>query len=387
MTTLFVRSSAVLLLAVVATCATAFLGGPVVGTPEAPSYEDLRLLDQRLQRTVDQLTPATVAVHAYVGRYQATGGVGSGVFIDSRGLVLTCAHVIGSSTNIKVQTHDGETFPVEVLGSSKRGDYALLAIPEALVPEGGFSAAVTRDIAAEPLELGEWVVALGHPGGPNMDRVPAASIGRITGRGVHLPRELGTRVRGGLLQTDLPITSGSSGGPLLDVSGRLLGINNAVSLIDERAFAIPYPALEGRVRTWSTPVLATEPEEERDAPAELVSEPASQEPESRGYLGVRLRNLSGDELEFTGSLQRLGFEGGVLITGVAPGDAADVAGFEPGDLLVSFGGRTVVHEREAAEVIAQCTPGENRVAIVLRGSTVKLLRVQVGARPAEERMP
>ncbi len=171
----------------------------------------------------------TVCISLEVG---GKTGFGSGAIISRDGLVLTCAHVAEAGENLKATTSDGVIRAVRKLGMNSTNDYALLKM------EGGpfpcFSLGASSD-----LKIGDWVMALGHPGGPYEDMKPAFSVGRVTGLHKKLPVQLQKKFYDDAIKTNVPIFAGNSGGPLVDIAGRLVGINGAILLINENAYAVP----------------------------------------------------------------------------------------------------------------------------------------------------
>lgn len=160
-------------------------------------------------------------------------GLGSGAIVDPSGLVVTNAHVVAGARYALVQWPDGASGLARQRGIDYTRDLAVLEPVEAQPPRASFSLALTR-----PGE-GAWVVALGFPGGLQTTGSPTVSLGRV------LAAEEGGP--GGALldysaalRHDAPIFSGNSGGPLVDLEGRLVGINGAVDL--ERAVSLTIPA-------------------------------------------------------------------------------------------------------------------------------------------------
>lgn len=186
--------------------------------------------------------PSIVTVHN-LDEELGRAGSGSGVVISSDGFIITNHHVIDGASTLKVIMSDGLSYPAELVGSDPLMDIAVLKVEAGDLPYIRFG-------SMEGLRTGEPAIAVGNPLG--LDGGPSVTAGVISA----FDRSLVTNpLTGdslyGLLQTDAPITRGSSGGALLDVQGLLLGITTAIGLSDVGAeglgFAVPIDLVEGIV--------------------------------------------------------------------------------------------------------------------------------------------
>ena len=183
--------------------------------------------------------PSIVTVHN-LDEELGRAGSGSGVVISSDGFIITNHHVIDGADTLKVIMSDGLSYPAELIGSDPLMDIAVLKVEAGDLPYIRFG-------SMEGLRTGEPAIAVGNPLG--LDGGPSVTAGVISA----FDRSLVTNpLTGaslyGLLQTDAPITRGSSGGALLDVHGLLLGITTAIGLSDVGAeglgFAVPINLVE-----------------------------------------------------------------------------------------------------------------------------------------------
>jgi S1-C subfamily serine protease len=204
----------------------------------ARAEEDTRGLEKRFRELAKASIPKTVCVKSYVEAHGDKAGYGSGAIVSPDGYVLTCAHVVDIAKRVEVILSDGTAHTAKIMGRNKRQDYALLKVE-------------AKDLDAYKIgdstkvKVGDWVMALGHPGGPYADLKPAFSAGRVTGLHKRLPVQFFDRFYDDAIQTDVPIFAGNSGGPLVSLSGELIGLNGAILIINENAYAIPIQEVMG----------------------------------------------------------------------------------------------------------------------------------------------
>jgi putative serine protease PepD len=247
------------------------------------------------------------------GSTRATGQ-GTGMVLDTQGDVLTNAHVVANATTVSVQVFGQTTvYQAKVLGVDTADDVALIQIqnPGKLTPIPlGTSAGV---------QIGDPVVAIGNalglsPGGPTV------TSGIISG----LRRSLTTNTERltGLLQTDAALNPGNSGGPLADASGKVIGMNTAVSTDGQGVgFAIPIDKI--------TPLIDQ-------------LKKGNTAPRPQGFLGVSLSTAP---------------SGGAQITAVTAGTPAAAAGLQANDVITSIDGHAITSSSDAADYITSQAPG------------------------------
>jgi S1-C subfamily serine protease len=163
-----------------------------------------------------------------------TGGIGSGFIIDSNGLILTNAHVVEGATQLTVTLEDGRELDARVVASDGDLDLAVVKVAATGLP--------TVEIGSSSnLQVGQLVVAIGSPLGAFTDSVTSGILS-ATGRTITVVDAVSRQRKtiDHLLQTDAAINEGNSGGPLLDASGRVIGINTAeAASANGIGFAIP----------------------------------------------------------------------------------------------------------------------------------------------------
>ena len=192
---------------------------------EPEDVDELKALEDRVKKVVDKCSPATVGLLVTVGFSQ---GAGSGVIVSEDGLVLTAAHVItgeeptGKSKTyepgkeIEIILHDGKKVKAKTLGVNSDIDSGMVQIIDKGPNDGKWPFLPTASSA--DMKKGQWVVSLGHPGGPKTGRPPVARLGRVATNNKDLVR------------SDCTLVGGDSGGPLFDLDGKLIGIHSRIGL-------------------------------------------------------------------------------------------------------------------------------------------------------------
>lgn len=277
-----------------------------------------------LAPVVEQVLPAVVNIETYAqvrvrsslldspfwGRYvrprteRRMRSAGSGVIIDStRGYILTNYHVIESAEEIQINLRDRREVTAGIVGFDKQVDLAVLQVDAKSLVE-------IEQGDSDGLSVGDFVLAIGNPF--RFESTVTSGIVSALGRGAS-----GDGFQD-YIQTDASINAGNSGGPLVDLTGRLVGINTAIFAPSGGSvgigFAIPSNLAYGIAQ-------------------ELITSGTVR----RGELGVWVEDLTFDEREAIGISQMEG----VRIEAVTPGGIADTAGIEADDLLLTVEGRTI----------------------------------------------
>jgi S1-C subfamily serine protease len=355
------KRRAAMLIGVVALVAwVAGLTGALVGSqisdwvdepPQSASDEPINVSDPSgaiegrldVADVIDHMSASVVTINADVGAGQS---VGTGVIVSSDGEILTNAHVVEGASEIRVRLA-GETEPREarLLATDPGNDLALLRMSGA-----DFDAAVFADPAS--VRLGDEVVAIGFALG--LDGDPSVTLGIVSA----LDRTIGTdgAYLDGLIQTDAAISSGNSGGPLVNARGEVVGINTAVArdTTTSAATNVGFAISVGE----ALPVI------------EALRAQAGGVDRSEGYLGVDLED------------RRDGGQGAV-ISSVQPGTPAADAGVEAGDLVVAADGVAIDGTSGLIAAIRDLQPGESATITVVRDGERIDLEVTVTDRPED----
>jgi serine protease Do len=274
-------------------------------------------------------------------------GIGSGVITTKDGYILTNNHVVDGADEVKVTLQDGREFNAKVIGRDPKTDIAVIKVDAKDLP-----ALPMAD--SEKVEVGDVVLAVGNPFG--IGQTVTTGIVSATGRagGIGLDYE-------DFIQTDAAINPGNSGGALVDVEGRLIGINTAILSRSGGnqgiGFAIPVN-------------LA------RDVMDKLVKDGHV----TRGYLGVVIQDL-------TPSLAKefdLKQSQGALVSDVTPRSPAEKAGLKSGDVILEFNGKKVTDSRHLKLEVARLNPGQNVPVKILRDGATKNMSLAVKEMPGTE---
>ncbi len=276
-------------------------------------------------------------------------GTGSGVVLSADGLIATNHHVVTDSDVYQVIFSDGRIYRAEIVGSDRRTDLAVLRIDaENLVPiEIG---------STETATIGQVAVAVGSPLG--LDGGPSVTVGVVSA--------FGRQVRTGpedfdvlfdMLQTDAPITEGSSGGALVDANGRLLGITSAIGVSSAGAEGIGF-AIPVELVTRITD--------------EIIETGAVRHP----FIGVQLdtafvANSDGSQSPAGASVVRF----------VMEGSAAEAAGIQTEDLITAYDGKRVAIPDDLISGLRKYRAGEEVTLSITRGTDSLEIPVVLGVRP------
>lgn len=276
--------------------------------------------------------------------YKAEGfSLGSGFFINEAGFILTNAHVVQNATDVRVvRSGERDEYPAKIIGIDPLSDTALIRIeplPDITVLTLGSSTS---------LEVGEMVVAVGNPFGLNH----TVTSGLVSAKERIVPGEVVSLVD--YLQTDSAINPGSSGGPLLNLRGEVVGINTAiVSDAQNIGFAIPIDTVK------------------RVMPL-LISGRSD-----RGWFGASARPIEpGEAIELGESNHNA-----VVIDSVAPKSPAAAAGLRVGDLVRRVGGVEVPNFVAFRRELIGLLPGQQLSMTLSRGGTPIEIQSTLEVRP------
>ena len=278
------------------------------------------------------------------GRSRKQTSLGSGVVIDSSGIIVTNNHVIDGADEIKVSFANGQEFDSRVLLKDEQVDLAVLKIEDAdEFPSIGYG-------DSDRLEVGDIVLAIGNPFGVGQT-VTSGIVSALARNGV------GVSDFGFFIQTDAAINPGNSGGALIDMNGRLIGINTAIFSRSGGSNGIGFAIPANMVR------------------AVVESAKAGEDKFVRPYIGASFSHVTSDMAEALGMEQAFG----AIVTEVERRGPAHKAGLRAGDLVVSLNGLTVQHPDALGYRLATTGIGNRAELKVVSRSKVKTISIKLAA--------
>lgn len=293
------------------------------------------------------ISPSVVTVLSIMEDGMTTGrGTGTGVIITSDGEILTNAHVVDGATSVRVLLEQGiDPIPAVVLAQDNGNDLALLKIDRR-----GLKPAVFAD--PDSIAIGDEVVAVGFA--LNLDGGPTVTRGIVSALNRTISSEDGAL--DGLIQTDAAISSGNSGGPLVNTRGQVIGINTAVfqSSLDVAANNVGFAISVSE----AVPVIGE------------LRAVANGQPRLEGYLGV-------------GLIGRSDGGRGAVINDVTPSSPADRAGLRSGDVVIAADGSPVDGQPAFVAAIRDKSPGDSIDIEVLRNGQRLTLTAVLAERPSQ----
>ncbi len=269
-------------------------------------------------------------------RPRTQAGIGSGVIIDSAGIVLTNNHVVAGGDIVTIRTQDGREFKATEVLTDPQSDIAVVKF------KGDSSLVAVRIGDSDKMEVGDWVVALGQPFG--LESTVTAGIVSAKNRGI------GLADRENFIQTDAAINPGNSGGPLVNLRGELIGINTAISSRDGGNNGVGF-AVPSNLASWVSEQLLANGQV------------------NRSYLGVSIQPVS---FELSSQLG-VAPKSGVAVTNVFPNTPAAKSGLQVGDVIIKFGGIPVTTPQQLQLAVERSPMGSSvRVDIVRDGKSIEL---------------
>jgi len=282
-------------------------------------------------------------------RRESRTAQGSGFLISSDGYILTNNHMVEESEKVEVELTDGRKFTAKIIGADSDSDVAVVKIDAKDLPY--------LELAdSDALEVGEWVLAIGNPLG--LSHTVTAGIVSAKGRS-----GFGLAYYENFIQTDAAINFGNSGGPLINLDSKVVGINTAIVGAGGNigiGFAIPINMAKN-----------------------IYDQLVNSGTVERGWLGISMDKLSDEKAPFFGLKKNAK---GVLISEVIADSAAEKAGLKHDDIIIEVNGEPIESNDAFRNQIAMLKPGSRIKLVVWRDKKRKEITVKLGKRPPTEEL-
>lgn len=271
-------------------------------------------------------------------------GVGSGFIISADGYVLTNAHVVDGADEVYVKLTDKREFKAKIIGADKRSDVALVKVDGSNLPR------LTLGDSSK-IRVGEWVIAIGSPF--DLDNTVTAGIISAKSRdtGDYLP----------LIQTDVAVNPGNSGGPLINMRGEVIGINSQIYSRSGGYMGI----------SFAVPI---------DEALRVSDQLKASGKVTRGRIGVQIGEVTKDVAESLG----LSKAHGALIQRVEPGGPAEKGGLEAGDIILKFNGIQIEKASDLPRLVGSTKPGSRSLLNVWRKGAARDVTLTISELEAEK---
>lgn len=301
--------------------------------------EVLKSLSEATSLLIKRISESVVSIKAQMSR-------GTGIVLTKDGYIVTCNHVLAGCNPVKIGQGE-KTFNAKIVGTDPYNDIALLK-----AERGEFTPIEMGD--SEKLSVGQYVLALANPFNRQQ---PTATTGIVTSVNSTLRGWRGTQMEN-IIATDAQLNPGFSGGPLVDVEGRLIGINTAY--VWQRGIAIPINKVKAVTDRLMTGRIA-----------------------QKGYLGIIANTVAiPQEIAEQAGLEQ---ESGVMIFSVESGSPARQAGLAMGDVLVKFNGKPVTDFYDLPRLLSEDVIGkETTLTIIRRENLIETTIVPTVHRDEEE---
>ncbi len=289
--------------------------------------EVLKSLSEATSSLIKKTSQSVVSVRAQMCH-------GTGVVLTKDGYIVTCNHVLGGCSAVKIGQGE-KTFNAKIVGTDPYNDITLLK-----AEKGEFTPIEMGD--SEKLSVGQYALALANPFNRHQ---PTATSGMVTSVNSSIRGWRGAAQMENIIATDAQLNPGFSGGPLVDVEGKLIGINAAY--VWQRGIAIPVNKVKAIADRLMTGKVA-----------------------QRGYLGIIANTVAiPEEIAEAAGLEQ---ETGVMIFSVEAGSPARKAGLAMGDVLVKFNDKPITDFYDLPRLLAEDVIGkETKLTIIRRESLIE----------------
>jgi serine protease Do len=279
-------------------------------------------------------------------------GLGSGVIVSADGYILTNLHVVDGADKVQVTLADKRVLTAQVIATDKKTDVAVIKVDAHDLPALTFA-------DSDEVQVGDRVLAVGNPFGLG----ETVTTGIVSGLGRAMPGDNSPFTYQDYIQTDAAINPGNSGGALVDMQGRLIGLNTAIISRDGGFQGIGFAIPSTLARTIMDSLVRT---------GKVV----------RGFLGVTIQDLTPDLAEQF----HLPSNRGAIVADVRPDGPAAKAGLKSDDVVLDYNGKAVTDSRALSFAVAATEPGREARLRVLRDGKEETITVKVGEQPGDKQL-
>ncbi len=274
-------------------------------------------------------------------KYQVQG-LGSGFIISEDGYILTNHHVAGNASKVIVTMTDGKKYDAKIIGADKISDVCLLKIDANNLP-------YIKMGNSDDLYIGEWVIAFGNPFGLfDMNAQPTVTVGVVSNSKVNMYHQDG-RVYKGMIQTDAAISSGNSGGPLVNSLGEVIGMNTVI-----------FSTAQSNQGSGSIGIGFSIPINRVKRIVDLIKKYGKIN--RNYYTGLDAREIDEQVVRYL----KLNVDQGVYIFGIERKSPAEEAGLEPGDVIYAINGNPINRSDDYLIEINDAVVGQTMEFTVIR---------------------
>lgn len=293
----------------------------------------------------EALAEASPEFHRYFENGRKQEALGSGFIIDEEGYIITNNHVIADAEKINVTLSDDTTLEARIIGKDYKTDIALIKIDT----DRKLSPVTFGD--SDKIRVGDWILAIGNPFGLG----GSVTAGIVSAKS----RDIEAGQYDNFIQTDASINQGSSGGPMFNMQGEVIGINSVIFSTNGASMGIGF-AIPINLADW------------------VIAQLKQYGEIRRGWIGIKIQ---------PNETETPGVKGGVLVSDVTVGAPAQRAGIFAGDIILEFNGIAVKNTKDFSRRVAEAEIGKPAAVTVLRDNKKEVLALDIEKLPEENPAP
>lgn len=272
--------------------------------------------------------------------------LGSGFIIDESGYIITNNHVIDKAQAITVTLFDDSVHEAQVIGKDAKTDIALIKI----TTDKKLSPVIFGD--SDKIRVGDWILAIGNPFGLG----GSVTAGIVSAKS----RDIESGPYDNFIQTDASINQGSSGGPMFNLTGELIGVNTAIFSTNGGNMGVGFAIPTNMIRF-------------------VIDELKAHGQVNRGWIGIKMQPMTEDMVKSLG----LTSDKGVIITEVTPQGSAEKAGIKAGDIILSFDNHDIDNSKNLSRMVAETPIGKKVMLKIWQNKQIKNVNLAIEKMPEQ----